>query len=42
MYVPTNACEDVLRYLALGRQLGYAGYLSLDILTYVIPIKGVS
>jgi peroxin-11B len=26
-----------LRYLAVGRQLGYAGYLSLDILTYVFP-----
>jgi peroxin-11B len=34
-YVPANASEDVLRYLAVGRQLGYAGYLSLDILTYV-------
>jgi len=37
-YVPTGASEDVLRYLAVGRQLGYAGYLSLDILTYVPPL----
>ena len=36
-YVPANASEDVLRYLAVGRQLGYGGYLTLDILTYVFP-----
>jgi hypothetical protein len=36
-FVPANASEDVLRYLAVGRQLGYGGYLTLDILTYVSP-----
>ena len=36
-YVPSNASEEILRYLAVGRQLGYGGYLTLDIPTYVLP-----
>jgi peroxin-11B len=27
--------DDVLRYLQVGRQLGYGGYLSFDMLTYL-------
>jgi len=34
-YVPSNANEEILRYLAVGRQLGYAGYLTFDIPTYL-------
>lgn len=30
-----RAMDPVLRYCAVGRQLGYAVYLSLDSLTYV-------
>jgi protein-S-isoprenylcysteine O-methyltransferase Ste14 len=30
--------DPVLRYLAVGRQLGYAGYLSLDMVTVVDAI----
>ena len=30
--------DPVLRYCAVGRQLGYAMYLSLDMLTYVRPV----
>ncbi|KAJ5899501.1 peroxin PEX11-2 [Penicillium taxi] len=30
-----NPIDPVLRYLAVGRQLGYAGYLSLDAVTVV-------
>lgn len=30
--------DPVLRYLAIGRQLGYAGYLSLDTITVVDAI----
>lgn len=30
--------DSVLRYLAIGRQLGYAGYLSLDTITVVDAI----
>ncbi|KAI9372893.1 peroxisomal biogenesis factor 11 [Aspergillus egyptiacus] len=32
--------DPVLRYLAIGRQLGYAGYLSLDTIT-VVDVIGV-
>jgi hypothetical protein len=32
--------DPVLRYLAIGRQLGYAGYLTLDTIT-VIDVIGV-
>lgn len=32
--------DPVLRYLAIGRQLGYAGYLTLDAVT-VIDVVGV-
>ena len=27
--------DAVLKYCAVGRQLGYAGYLTLDTITYV-------
>ena len=29
--------DPVLKYCAVGRQLGYAGYLTLDAVTYVCP-----
>ena len=31
----TKGMDPVLRYCAVGRQLGYAMYLSLDAVTYV-------
>lgn len=31
----TKGMDAVLKYCAVGRQLGYAMYLSLDALTYV-------
>ena len=30
-----KAMDPVLRYFAVGRQLGYAGYLTLDSITMV-------
>lgn len=33
-----NPVDPVLRYLAVGRQLGYAGYLSLDTITVIDTI----
>lgn len=30
-----KAMDPVLRYFAVGRQLGYAGYLTLDSITVV-------
>ncbi|KGO40419.1 Peroxisomal biogenesis factor 11 [Penicillium expansum] len=35
-----NPVDPVLRYLAIGRQLGYAGYLTLDAIT-VIDVIGI-
>lgn len=34
MAADSKSMDPVLKYLAIGRQLGYAGYLSLDALTY--------
>ncbi len=31
----SKSMDPVLKYCAVGRQLGYAVYLSLDVLTYV-------
>ena len=33
-----NPVDPILRYLAVGRQLGYAGYLTLDTVTVVDAI----
>ena len=33
--IDTKGMDSVLRYCAIGRQLGYAMYLSLDAITYV-------
>ena len=33
--VDAKGLDSVLRYCAIGRQLGYAIYLSLDAITYV-------
>ena len=33
--------DPVLKYCAVGRQLGYAMYLSLDAVTYVSPRLGL-
>ena len=35
-----NPVDPVLKYLAIGRQLGYAGYLTLDAVT-VIDVIGI-
>ena len=32
--------DPVLRYCAVGRQLGYAGYLTFDMITYVSQAPG--
>lgn len=33
--IDSKGVDPVLRYCAIGRQLGYAAYLSLDAITYV-------
>lgn len=35
-----NPVDPILRYLAIGRQLGYAGYLTLDAIT-IIDVIGI-
>ena len=34
-----KAMDPVLRYFAVGRQLGYAGYLTLDSITVVCSVS---
>ena len=42
MAADAKTMDPVLRYCAIGRQLGYATYLSLDAVTYVSILKKVA
>ena len=35
MAMDAKGMDPLLRYCAVGRQLGYAGYLTFDMITYV-------